>query len=369
MPDPRPVMSSSPETISTIIPTYRRPRLLRRAIQSVLNQSYPHVRICVYDNASGDETEEVVMRLAQADSRVQYHRHPRNIGSYPNFNFGLRALDTPLFSLLSDDDVLAPDFYSQAMKGFQRYPAAKFACMATMVVDSDLQVISKPLSVDSVKFYGPGEAVKGMLEGSIPGTWTGIVYRRKILDEIGLIDTTVGPHADGGYVYHAAARYAGVALPGIAAVLMAHEESVSGASVPVSGQWIKWWEAMMRAIYEDEQVPPAVRKYIRNYPHPDYLSIGIKQIGRSLAKGKHDYAAQVAQGVRECGYPIMGLSLVALSRVCALPPVNALLRATRALRRKWHASRRVALHKKYGHLVEFMGPDGQDDARTMAGVE
>lgn len=46
--------------ITTIIPTYRRPRLLRRAIRSVLNQTYPHFQVCVYDNASGDETATIV---------------------------------------------------------------------------------------------------------------------------------------------------------------------------------------------------------------------------------------------------------------------------------------------------------------------
>lgn len=369
MPDPYPIMDSSPEIITTIIPTYRRPHLLRRAILSVLNQLYPHVRVSVYDNASGDTTEEVVMKLAQADSRIQYHRHPQNIGSYSNFNYGLRNLDTSLFSLLSDDDVLAPDFYSQAMEGFRQHNDAMFASMATMVVDSELRVISKPMPVDSMKFYEPGEAVKGMLEGRIPGTWTGIVYRSEILDGIGLIDATVGPHADGGFVYHAAARYAGVVLPGIAAVLVAHEESVSGTSVPVSGEWVKWWETMMRAIYEDDLVPSEIRKYVRDFPHPDYLRIGVKQIGRALTRRKYEYAARVAHGVCECGYPAMGKLLELLSRFCALPPINALLRVFCALRRKWHGYRHDALHREYGHIVEFIWQYGKDDAHSISGAD
>ena len=44
----------SPPTVTAIIPTYRRPRLVRRAIESVLAQTYPHVRVLVCDNASGD---------------------------------------------------------------------------------------------------------------------------------------------------------------------------------------------------------------------------------------------------------------------------------------------------------------------------
>jgi len=51
--------------ITTIIPTHCRPTLLRRAIYSVLNQTYPHLQVCVYDNASGDETAFVVAEIAK----------------------------------------------------------------------------------------------------------------------------------------------------------------------------------------------------------------------------------------------------------------------------------------------------------------
>ena len=71
--------------ITTVIPTYRRPKLLRRAIESVLAQTYPHLTVTVFDNASGDETEEVVGELARRNPRVRYHCHPETIGASANF--------------------------------------------------------------------------------------------------------------------------------------------------------------------------------------------------------------------------------------------------------------------------------------------
>ena len=38
-------------TITTVIPTYRRPQLLRRAVASALTQTYPQVRVSIHDNA------------------------------------------------------------------------------------------------------------------------------------------------------------------------------------------------------------------------------------------------------------------------------------------------------------------------------
>jgi glycosyltransferase involved in cell wall biosynthesis len=63
--------------ITTVIPTYRRPRLLSRAIRSVLSQNYPHLEVHVYDNGSGDGTPQVVAELAERDPRVKYHCPPR----------------------------------------------------------------------------------------------------------------------------------------------------------------------------------------------------------------------------------------------------------------------------------------------------
>ena len=140
-------MPPSSEVITTVIPTYRRPQLLRRAVLSVLNQTYPHVLVCVYDNASGDDTENVVMDMMKKDARIRYYRHPENIGSYPNFNYGIRHVQTPFFSLLSDDDLLAPQFYEETMKAFQLYPQAMMACMPTLVVDTQLNIMTRPIQI------------------------------------------------------------------------------------------------------------------------------------------------------------------------------------------------------------------------------
>jgi glycosyltransferase involved in cell wall biosynthesis len=54
-------------TITTNICTYRRPKMLRRAIESVLNQTYQDFRICIYDNNSGDDTAAVAAEFVEKD--------------------------------------------------------------------------------------------------------------------------------------------------------------------------------------------------------------------------------------------------------------------------------------------------------------
>jgi glycosyltransferase involved in cell wall biosynthesis len=126
----------TPPVVTAVIPTYRRPKLLERAIRSVLNQNYPHLVVAVNDNASGDETRQVVERLQQEDPRIRYWCHSENIGAWPNWDFGVARVETPFYSILCDDDVLLPEFYAEAVETLERRPDAAFFCARCLMVDS-----------------------------------------------------------------------------------------------------------------------------------------------------------------------------------------------------------------------------------------
>ena len=346
-------MHLSPKVVTTIIPTYRRPQLLRRAVMSVLNQTYPHVLACVYDNASGDETEAVVAELARRDDRVRYHRHSRNIGSYPNFNFGIEQVETPFFSLLSDDDLLAPKFYETALAAFERYPEAGVACLPTLVVDAELNVITRPIHIPAMKLYAPGEALDGMVRADIPGTWTAILFRRDVRDSIGLIGTDVGPSADSGFVFYAAARFPVVVAPGVGGILMAHDASTSGTVPPIGKDYMVWWDAMLERIAADKMVPNFIRACLRQHLPQDYRKTGLMQVAKSLARGDYVYARAAARGVKECGYPVTGVLLGLFVWVFEKFRMQKAAVTIRDVRRHFHGRRHKTLNDRYGHLVAF----------------
>ncbi|MGD0576953.1 MAG: glycosyltransferase family 2 protein, partial [Candidatus Staskawiczbacteria bacterium] len=112
--------------ITVILPTYKRPQMLKRAVQSVLNQTYPNFQICIYDNASGDKTAEVVAEMAKKDDRIKYFCQAENIGASKNFNYGMSQVKTPFFAWIADDDIILPDFFEIAMKGLEEHPKAAF---------------------------------------------------------------------------------------------------------------------------------------------------------------------------------------------------------------------------------------------------
>ncbi len=350
--------------ITTVIPTYRRPQFLKRAVRSVLQQTFPQLRVCVCDNASGDETAAVVERLRQQDRRIEYHGNAANIGSYNNFNFGIRSVQTPLFSLLSDDDVLAPTFYERAIAAFERYPDAMFVSLATMVVDERGQVISPPLQVDDTRYFSAGEGFQAVATLAVPNTWTGIVFRTDIRERMGMIDVDAGPFADGGFVCHAAARFPFVVVPGVAAVLVAHAVSTSGTVGPLDQRWLTWEERMIAAIENDLQVSVQIRQSVRGLLKRNYRQIAILQVGRALTEGDVELAQRVAEGLSYCGHRVSSFMLRTLIRLYrGLPPLRAGLRFIRKLRRRRVERAHEAMHDKYKNEVAFMGQLAQPAVR------
>ncbi len=245
--------------ITTVIPTYCRPRLLARAIRSVLRQTYTDFQVIVYDNASGDETAAVVAEVAAADHRVKYRVHPQNIGALANFNFALGRIDTEYFSLLSDDDVLLPYFYEQAMATFAAHPSAMFVASPVMVANERGRV----LMVNNPDWpAGLHPAPKAMLRMAEREhfIWTGTVFRRRAIER-GTMDLEAGMCSDLDLLLRIAGRHAIAVAERPGAVFLVHSGSTS--SFPrLSMYWPSWTRIIANA-GRDDLVPLDVRAAVQ----------------------------------------------------------------------------------------------------------
>jgi glycosyltransferase involved in cell wall biosynthesis len=167
--------------ITTIICTYRRPQMLRRAIESVLNQTYQDFQICVYDNASGDDTAAVVAEFAQQDFRIKYHCHPENIGLLANYSYGLREINTPFFSYLADDDVILPNFFSVALAEFEKEPQAFY--VATSFISLSFQGNKVGTGQFPSKVFQPPDGVFQFVESGVNPNLHGVLIRKEVIKD------------------------------------------------------------------------------------------------------------------------------------------------------------------------------------------
>ncbi len=177
----------TPHQITAVIPTYRRPALLKRAVESVLAQTYPHLQVAVFDNASGDETAEVVQEIRRRDPRVRYHCHPANLGAARNFRAGLESVTTSHFAFLSDDDLVFPWFFEHATAHLARQPRARFFCGQSVRYEPDLRRHEiRPAAHWESRFYEAGEAVERMIASMFP--WTAAVFATEVREQAGPLE-------------------------------------------------------------------------------------------------------------------------------------------------------------------------------------
>ena len=92
--------------VSVIVPTYNRSHLIRRAIGSVLDQTYEDFEVIVVDDGSTDNTHDVVKDLD--DARIRYIRHERRRGPSAARNTGIRAARGEYTAFLDSDDEWLP---------------------------------------------------------------------------------------------------------------------------------------------------------------------------------------------------------------------------------------------------------------------
>ncbi len=173
--------------VSAIITTHNRKKLLRRAIESVMNQTYKDLECIVVDDAGTDETEEYIKDFIES-GRIKYIYIPKNESKGGNHarNIGIQSSNGEYLAFLDDDDEWMPEKTEKQVAVLEEDAAVGFVYCG---------IITEQNMDPSTRHYGPmdeehlkdGELIKEVLIRIITTTTT-IMIRKKIIDEVGLFD-------------------------------------------------------------------------------------------------------------------------------------------------------------------------------------
>lgn len=100
--------------ISVVIPTYNVAAFIGMCLDSLLEQTFEDFNIVCVDDASTDETYEVLKRYALHDNRVRALHLNNNCG--PSFarNYGIQQADSEFITFVDSDDIVSP-YYLQTL--------------------------------------------------------------------------------------------------------------------------------------------------------------------------------------------------------------------------------------------------------------
>ena len=179
-------------TVSVVIPTYNRSKMLVEAVESALQQTRPPDEIIVTDDGSTDDTEQVVARYG---GKLRYIQQ-ENSGPAAARNNGIRKASGDFIAFLDSDDLWVKDRLERQFAALEQYPEldfifgleAKFT--AEQQFDGceikDRNVWEKLNSVDCVV----PEPFKLLLEENFIPT-SSVLFRKQCIATVGFIDESL----------------------------------------------------------------------------------------------------------------------------------------------------------------------------------
>lgn len=172
--------------LTVCIPTYNRPAMIARAIESVLNQDFHDYELLIHDNSENTETETVVKKFD--DAKIRYHRHKQNIGLAGNWNSFFENARGEYLKFLNDDDWLEPACLSRFVDAIRKSPGVGVVTCRARYVDNSGRLYKEDRITGNGKDYYVNPAVGAMmwLNRALPvRTPTHTMYRRDTAIEIG----------------------------------------------------------------------------------------------------------------------------------------------------------------------------------------
>lgn len=177
--------------VSVVVPTFRRPHLLPRAVRSILDQTYRPIEVIVVNDGSEDETDTVIDGLkAEAVARglSLAPLSKRNGGVSSARNAGLKRVTGDFVAFLDDDDYWYPEKLSRQMRAIADSGASAACCLTDCTTDHGPATHPK----------SPAELLRGAAGPSFVAgksyAWiNSIVARRDVVERAGEFDARL-PH-------------------------------------------------------------------------------------------------------------------------------------------------------------------------------
>jgi len=91
--------------VSVILPTHNRAKYIRRAIESAMGQSYPNIELIVVNDASTDNTGEIISGMRLGNPKITILHNEKKSGIVVSLNKGIKKANGKYIARLDDDDV------------------------------------------------------------------------------------------------------------------------------------------------------------------------------------------------------------------------------------------------------------------------
>ncbi|HWT23018.1 MAG TPA: glycosyltransferase [Solirubrobacteraceae bacterium] len=131
-------MTGAVPKVAITLPVYNSADTIRASIESALSQTYEDFELVITDNASTDDTVEVVR--SYDDPRIRLHRNPVNVGYQANINGAIALCRSPFVKFLHGDDQIYPTCLERMLEVIETSERVGMVfCRRRIAVDADAE--------------------------------------------------------------------------------------------------------------------------------------------------------------------------------------------------------------------------------------
>ncbi len=233
--------------VSIVIPSFNQGIFLAAAIDSVLNQNYPHVECLVIDGGSTDQTLDILHRYSD---RIFWVSEPDR-GQSHALNKGWRMARGELLGWLNSDDIYRPGAAEAIVKAFQSHPEVGG-------IYGDCDYIS--VAGEFLEKYetGPFDHETFFRTSRSPIPQPSTFIRRAVYDSVGPVNESLHLVMDWEYWLRVGLQFPIFYLPQTLAAYRVHSSSKSAT------QSLRYGEETTRVyqkLFADPDLPYKLRRY------------------------------------------------------------------------------------------------------------
>lgn len=182
------------DLVSIIVPTYKRkPELVKRAIQSLLDQTYEHIQVVLVDDNAKPEHQEyrilIEDMVKELDSRkIKYLQNEKNLGGALSRNHGIQEADGTYITFLDDDDMYEKNKIDHQYHYMQEKQLD--VCVSDLAIYNEREQLIDYRSHHDIESFDCAYLFRYHLTKQITGTPT-FMFKKDILDTIGGFDDAI----------------------------------------------------------------------------------------------------------------------------------------------------------------------------------
>lgn len=136
--------------VSIIVPIYNAADYLSKSIESILNQSYENLEIILIDDASTDNSKEIIKKYALKDTRIKPFYSEVNCGVSRARNIGLKSVSGDYVFFMDSDDTIVKDTIKIMIEKATKYSSDLLDSYHLMIYKNKTFLEHKPLKEDLI---------------------------------------------------------------------------------------------------------------------------------------------------------------------------------------------------------------------------